>query len=172
MRLYKKMEGRTSKRVLYTLPAICSVLCPCFIFQEINNPPRGFLSLYCYFSQIYDTYGLTKCQVDLPHLSLLVWKCFLSSVIGVSLSFVILLWCLREKFGQRSPLQLVEIQRCAQGHLSITDARCYQDLNEAPVLNERYVVVNVPSEYHDPWIFWKRFKALLYLKGTRVPVKR
>lgn len=38
---------------------------------------------------------------------------------------------------QRSPLQLAEIQRCVQGHLSRTDARCYRGLNEARVLNEK-----------------------------------
>lgn len=62
---------------------MCSVIFPCFIIQEINKPHRGFLSLYCYVSEIYDTYGLTKCQVDLPRPSLLVWKRFLSAVIGV-----------------------------------------------------------------------------------------
>lgn len=131
-RFYNKGKER-DLRWLYTPSKYVQFTILAFIVQEINKALRGFLSLYCYFSQIYDTYSLTKCQAELPRMSPLVWKRSLSAVIGVFiLSFVILHWCLREKFGPRSPLQ---IQRCDQGHSGRTDARCYRGLNEASVLN-------------------------------------
>lgn len=99
----------------------CSVV---FIFQEINKPHRGFLSLYSYFSTDlwYIWVNQMSSWASMYCISLLVWKRFLSAVIFHS--FVILHWCLREKFGQGSPLQLEDVQCFSQGHLKDTEKIC------------------------------------------------